>query len=53
MAPTTAITENEPLGIIVTPGADAEAPVSIWASMWVEDDGEGATDHWHLHMPVD
>ncbi len=53
MAPTTAITENEPLGIIVTPGAEAEAPVSIWAYMWVEDDGEGAADHWHLHMPVD
>lgn len=53
MAPTTAIMENEPLGIIVTPGTDAEPPVAIWAYMWVEDEGEGAADHWHYHMPVD
>jgi hypothetical protein len=53
VAPTTAIIENEPMGIIVTPGNEAEAPVSIWAYMWVEDEGEGAADHWHYHVPVD
>ena len=53
MAMTTAMIEQEPMGIIVTTGREAESPVSIWAYMWVEDEGEGASDHWHLHVPVD
>ncbi|HEU4569570.1 MAG TPA: hypothetical protein VFS07_03275 [Gemmatimonadales bacterium] len=53
MSPTTMINEHEPVGIIVTPGQEAAAPATIWAYLWVEDEGEDAADHWHHHLPVD
>ncbi|MGE0352072.1 MAG: hypothetical protein AB7Q69_02440 [Gemmatimonadales bacterium] len=43
---------DEPIGIVIRNGLPAKKPAVIWAYMWASDE-EGATDHWHLHVPID
>ena len=46
------VSPEEPLGIVIKNGPATKRPAAIWAYMWAFD-AEEATDHWHLHVPVD
>ena len=46
------ITNDEPIGIIISNGRTQRKPAAIWAYMWAADD-EGAKDHWHNHVPAE
>lgn len=42
----------EPVGIIIQANRRPRKPAVVWAYMWAADE-ETATDHWHLHVPVE
>jgi hypothetical protein len=46
------ISENEPVGIIISNGREPRKPAAIWAYMWAADEEE-SKDHWHNHVPVE
>ncbi len=46
------ISQDEPVGIIISSGRVPRKPAAIWAYVWASDEEE-AQDHWHKHMPAE
>jgi hypothetical protein len=46
------ITNDEPVGIIISDRREPRKAAAIWAYMWAADEEE-SQDHWHQHVPVE